>query len=244
MIASPCNDICTIDSESGLCVGCSRTPSEITNWIHYSDNQKKIILNSLKKRRNNIDSIHDNMLDNGIMNNLFNVAKKQIFPVGLILILAFARLIPHPPNFTPIIAVAIISGYFFKNFNLSVLILLAAMLISDLFIGFYENIIFVYLSLILITFIFHKISRKINFKNLFIYGFAGSVIFFVVSNFGVWALGSPGVYDIAYEKSLSGLIQCYILAIPFFGNTFLSTLIFSYPAIFFYRSLSTRSSPR
>ena len=178
------------------------------------------------------------------MQNLLNILKKEIFPISLIVILAFARLIPHPPNFTPIIAVAIISGYFFKNFNLSVLILLAAMLISDLFIGFYENIIFVYLSLILITFIFHKISRKINFKNLFIYGFAGSVIFFVVSNFGVWALGSPGVYDIAYEKSLSGLIQCYILAIPFFGNTFLSTLIFSYPAIFIYRSLTTRASTR
>ena len=75
------------------------------------------------------------------MQNLLIALRKDIFPVGLILILALARLIPHPPNFTPIIAVAIISGYFFKNFNLSVLILLAAMLISDLFIGFYENII-------------------------------------------------------------------------------------------------------
>ena len=178
------------------------------------------------------------------MQNLVNILKKEIFPISLIIILAFARLIPHPPNFTPIIAVAIISGYFFKNFNLSVLILLSAMLISDLFIGFYDNIIFVYLSLIVITFIFHKIRSNINFKNLFIYSFAGSVIFFVISNFGVWALGSPGVQDIAYEKSLNGLIQCYVLAIPFFGNTFLSTLIFSYPAIFIYRSQAARSSAR
>jgi len=178
------------------------------------------------------------------MQNLFTALKKEIFPISLILILAFARLIPHPPNFTPIIAVAIVSGYFFKNINLSLLTLLIAMLISDLFIGFYENVIFVYASLLLITFVFHKISNKINFKNLFIYGFAGSLIFFAVSNLGVWALGSPGVYDIAYEKSLSGLIECYILAIPFFGNTFLSTLIFAYPALFIYRSLIVRSSPR
>ena len=178
------------------------------------------------------------------MQNLFTVLKKEIFPISLILILAFARLIPHPPNFTPIIAVAIMSSYFFKNINLSLLILLIAMLISDLFIGFYENVIFVYVSLLLITFVFHKISNKINFKNLFICGFAGSLIFFVVSNFGVWALGSPGVYDIAYEKSLSGLIECYILAIPFFGNTFLSTLIFAYPAIFIYKALPARSSSR
>ena len=178
------------------------------------------------------------------MQNLLAALKKEIFPISLILILAFARLIPHPPNFTPIIAVAIVSGYFFKNINLSLLILLIAMLISDLFIGFYENMIFVYVSLLLITFIFHKISNKINFKNLFIYGFVGSVIFFVVSNFGVWALGSPGVNDIAYEKSLTGLIECYILAIPFFGNTFLSTLIFAYPGIFIYKFLPAWSGSR
>ena len=178
------------------------------------------------------------------MQNLLIVLKKEIFPISLILILAFARLIPHPPNFTPIIAVAIVSGYFFKNINLSLLTLLVAMLISDLFIGFYENMIFVYISLLLITLVFHKINKKINFKNLFIYGFAGSLIFFLVSNFGVWALGSFGVNDLPYEKSLTGLIECYILAIPFFGNTFLSTIIFAYPAIFFYKSLATGTSSR
>ena len=178
------------------------------------------------------------------MQNLINILKKEIFPISLILILAFARLIPHPPNFTPIIAVALVSGYFFKNINLSLLILLVAMLLSDLFIGFYENMIFVYASLLLITFVFHKISKKINYKNLFIYCFAGSLIFFIFSNFGVWALGSPGVLDVAYERNISGLVECYILAIPFFGNTFLSTLIFAYPGIFIYKSLPAWSGSR
>ena len=178
------------------------------------------------------------------MQNLSKNLKKEIFPIALILILALARLIPHPPNFTPIIAVAIMSGYFFKNINLSFLTLVVAMLIGDLFIGFYENMIFVYASLLLITFVFYKISNKINFKSLFIYGFIGSLIFFIISNFGVWALGSPGVYDIVYEKNLNGLVECYILAIPFFGNTFLSTVIVAYPAIFIYKSLAARVSPR
>ena len=178
------------------------------------------------------------------MQNFINILKKEIFPISLILILAFARLIPHPPNFTPIIAVALVSGYFFKNINLSLLILLVAMLLSDLFIGFYENMIFVYASLLLITFVFHKISKKINYKNLFIYCFAGSLIFFIFSNFGVWALGSPGVLDVAYERNISGLVECYILAIPFFGNTFLSTLIFAYPGIFIYKSLPAWSGSR
>jgi len=178
------------------------------------------------------------------MNKFFFDYKKQIFPVGLILILALSRLIPHPWNFTPVIAVAMMSGYFFKNIYFSLSILLIAMLIADVFIGFYENMIFVYLSLMFIAFVFFKISKKINFKNLFVYSFAGSLIFFMLSNFGVWILGSPGLDNIPYDKTLNGLIECYILAIPFFGNTFLSTLIFAYPGIFIYKSLPAWSGTR
>ena len=138
------------------------------------------------------------------MQNLLGNMKKEIFPIGLILILALSRLIPHPPNFTPIIAVAIMSGYFFKNIKLSFFVLLIAMLISDLFIGFYENIIFVYVALLLITFVFYKIANKINFKNLFIYSFVSALIFFITSNFGVWILGSPGVTNLPYDKTLDG----------------------------------------
>ena len=164
--------------------------------------------------------------------------ESYFLPIMLILILSFSRLIPHPPNFTPIIAVAIISSYFFKNIYLSFATLLVSMLLADAFIGFYNNMFFVYLSLLLIVFIFHRISEKMNFKNLFICGFIGSLIFFIISNFGVWVLGSPGVLDLPYEKNLNGLVECYVLAIPFFGNTFLSTLIFSYPAIFIYKSFN------
>jgi len=178
------------------------------------------------------------------MQNIYAIIKKEIFPIGLILILVFSRLIPHPWNFTPVIAVAMMSGYFFKNLYLSVSVLIISMLIADTFIGFYENIIFVYIALLLIAFTFYKIGKKINFKNLFLYSFAGSLAFFVISNFGVWVLGSPGLNDLPYEKSLSGLIECYILAIPFFGNTFLSTLIFAYPAIFIYKVLPAWASSR
>ena len=160
------------------------------------------------------------------MKNLTKLLQKEIFPVGLILLLVFFRLIHHPPNFTPLVAVAIMRGYLFKNLNLSFLVLFLSMLLADLFIGFYEHMFFVYLSLFLITFIFFKIAHKTNFKNLFIFGFFGSLIFFLISNFGVWVQGS------LYEKNLSGLINCYILAIPFFKNTILSTVIFSYAALY------------
>ena len=136
------------------------------------------------------------------------------------------------------------SGYFFKNIYLSFATLLISMLLADAFIGFYDNMLFVYLSLFLIVLLFYKISEKINFKNLFIYSFIGSIIFFIISNFGVWVLGSPGILDIPYERNLNGLVECYVLAIPFFPNTFLSTLIFAYPAIFIYKSLATWSRSR
>ena len=173
------------------------------------------------------------------MQNFSKIFKKEMFPIVLILILALARLIPHPPNFTPVVAVAIMSGYFFRNIYLTFATLFVAMVLADIFIGFYDHMLFVYLSLFLIAFLFYKISEKLNFKNLFIYGFAGSIIFFIVSNFGVWAIGSPGVYDVAYEKSLTGLIECYVLAIPFFKNTMLSTLIFSYLAFFVYKNFKS-----
>jgi len=243
VVDSPCNDTCATDLESELCIGCGRTKDEISNWLIYSDEQKKSVLQDLK-RRNNIDTRERYMLNNITMDNLINSFKKYTFPISLILILALARLIPHPPNFTPIIAVAIMSGFFFKNIYLSLGTLLIAMLLADAFIGFYNNILFVYLSLLLIAFIFYKISKKINFKNLFIYSFGSSIIFFVISNFGVWALGSPAVNNIPYEKSIEGLIQCYILAIPFFGNTFLSTVIFAYPAIYIFKSLPAWANSR
>ena len=160
------------------------------------------------------------------MKNFHFLIKKEFFPISLILILAFSRIIPHPPNFTPIITIAIMGGYLFRNIYLSIATLLISMLLSDAFIGFYKNMFFVYLSLIFIVYIFYKIGNKINFKNLFLFSIFGSFIFYLISNFGVWCFGS------LYEKNFNGLIECYFLAIPFFKNTLISTIIFSYAAFF------------
>ena len=67
---------------------------------------------------------------------------------------------------------------------------------------------------------------KISSSKIALASLSGSTIFYLISNFGVWALGSPGVSNLPYDKTLSGLIECYVFAIPFFPNTFLSTLIF------------------
>ena len=157
-----------------------------------------------------------------IMNFFSFIRSKNFFSILLILLLTLSRLIPHPPNFTPIIAIAVMSGFLFRNIYHSLTLLIISMLLSDLIIGYHNNIFFVYFPLIFITTIFSFFFTKLNFKNLFFYAFIGSLIFFVISNFGVWLLGN------LYEKNLNGLLNCYILAIPFFKNTFFSTIVFTY----------------
>lgn len=154
---------------------------------------------------------------------------KILYPLGIILILAFSRLIPHPPNFTPIISMALLGGYFFTNIYLSIIILILSVLLSDFFLGFYENMLFVYFTILTINLIFYNISYKINFKNLYLFSFSAAFIFYVTTNFGVWVTGN------LYEKNLNGLIECYFLALPFFKNTLISTLFYSYLGLFIFK---------
>ena len=84
------------------------------------------------------------------MQKLLKTLRREILPISLILILVFSRLIPHPPNFTPVIAVAIMGGYFFRNIYFCFATLLASMFLADMLLGFYENMIFVYTSLLII----------------------------------------------------------------------------------------------
>tara|TARA_Y100000590_G_scaffold87716_1_gene98365 strand:+ start:470 stop:991 length:522 start_codon:yes stop_codon:yes gene_type:complete len=156
----------------------------------------------------------------------FNFFNKDTYLVILVLILSISRLIPHPPNFTPIVAVAITSGFLFKKKYLSFAVLIISLLLSDFFIGFYKNMPAIYGTLLLITYFFFNIGNKINYKNLFVFSFLGALIFYLFTNLAVWI--SSGLY----EKSLAGLLECYILAIPFFRNTLISTIFYSYLVLF------------
>ena len=95
------------------------------------------------------------------MQRLLKTLKKEIFPISLILILALARLIPHPPNFTPIVAVAIMSSYFFRNMYLSFAVIIVSMLLADVFIGFYNNMFFAeYWAKVNNTKVYHFIAEQ------------------------------------------------------------------------------------
>ena len=136
--------------------------------------------------------------------------------IGVLIALSASRFIPHPPNFTSLLA---LSFYIPAVFGIRYIpIVVLSLLFTDLIIGFHSTILFTSGSVILIGLISKYFNKSIIFR---IFGaFIGAVIFFIVSNFGVWLGGSYG-----YE--LSGFLSCYILAIPFFGYSVLSTFIFS-----------------
>jgi len=137
--------------------------------------------------------------------------------LGIFLALAASRFIPHPPNFTSLIA---LSFYVPALLGLKFIpALLLCFLLTDLFIGFHSTIIFTWGSVVIIGLISKYFLNNI-YKRVF-GALLGASIFFVITNFGVWALGS-------YGYSFEGLIFCYILAIPFFSYNLISTFIFSF----------------
>jgi len=136
--------------------------------------------------------------------------------IGIFLTLAASRFIPHPPNFTSLLA---LSFYIPVLFGIRFLpILLFSFVLTDLVIGFHGVTFFTWGSIIVIglmsKFFISNITNRI-FGSLL-----GACLFYLITNFGVWSLGS-------YGYTLEGLIACYTLAVPFFAYSLISTFIFS-----------------
>jgi uncharacterized membrane protein len=133
------------------------------------------------------------------------------------------RLVPHLPNFTPIAAIALFGGTYL-NKKYAFIVPLVAMFISDIFLGFHSTMIYVYGSFLLTGVIGLWLKNHKNAKNVVGAALFSSVLFFLITNFGVWATGW-------YPKTLSGLMQSYVMGIPFFRNTILGDLC--YTGVFF-----------
>ena len=144
---------------------------------------------------------------------------KSVFVVSLIFFAILSRFLPHPPNFTPIAAIALLSSKGFANRWVAFLIPIVSLFISDLFLGLHTTIPFVYGSFILIA-LLGRYVKKINIFSVLL----SSSIFFLVTNLGVWLLH--------YPLSTEGLFQCYILALPFFLNTVIGDLVYGASLIY------------
>ena len=147
----------------------------------------------------------------------------------IVLLAVIARLVPHAPNFAPIGGLALFSGANFKN-KIALLIPLSAMFISDIFLGFHKTVPYVYVSFIIIALIGGLIKNN-KWQSLALASLTSSVLFFLITNLGVWATGTM------YVKNLDGLLQSYAMGLPFFRNTVLSDLFYSFSFFYGYRFL-------
>ena len=135
------------------------------------------------------------------------------------------RLVPHYPNFTPVAALALFGGAHLGKRWLALMVPLAALFLSDLFLGFHGFMLPVYLSFALVVLLGTLFQKNIRVLTVLGGALAASALFFLITNFAVW-LGSP-----FYPQSFSGLMQSYIAAIPFFHTTVLGDLFYS--SVFF-----------
>ena len=144
-----------------------------------------------------------------------------IMPMILFVLLVLSRMITEIPNFTATIALVMFTGYLIQNRFLSVLVILVSQVVSDLYLGIYSSMIFVYAAYISIALLSPIIMKKMNTKSVVLSSVISPSIFFIISNFGVWLIGAT------YTFNLSGLIACYVAGIPFFDESLISTVLFA-----------------
>ncbi len=151
--------------------------------------------------------------------------KTNIGIFGIVAMAVLLRLIPHPPNMAPIAGLALFSGAHLSK-KQAISISLLAMLVSDIFLGFHTTIPFVYGSFIATVFIGSLLKNNQKGTYILSASLASSLLFYIVTNFGVWLTSDM------YAKTSNGLLQTYVLAMPFFRNTILGDLVYTFS--FFY----------
>lgn len=144
--------------------------------------------------------------------------------VALIVLAALSRLLPHPPNFTPIEAMGLFAGSFLADRRLAFLVPLAAMALADVFLGLHAGMPVIYALIAFNVWLGMRAGPAPSAGRVAGYGLLAATVFFVVSNFAVWAMGA-GHY---YTQDVAGLVLCYTMALPFFGYTLAGMAVYSF----------------
>jgi hypothetical protein len=151
---------------------------------------------------------------------------------GLIVLAALTRLLPHPPNFSPVEAIALFGGAYFASRSLAVVVPLLGLFISDVVLGLvhggtyfqyfaHAEFWLVYACIAMSSVLGFGMRGRVTGARVLGYSLAGSVLFFLVTNFGTWAGGTM------YPHTADGLVAAYVAGIPFFQWTVLGTLVYS-----------------
>jgi hypothetical protein len=143
-----------------------------------------------------------------------------ILPLLIIGIAVLMRLIPHPANVAPIAAMALFGGAYLDR-KYALLLPLTAMFVSDLFLGFHASMPMVYASLILTGLIGMWLKHHKSVQTVFLASVGSSIIFFLLTNFNYWYVTS------LYPKTIEGVLQSYVMAIPFFRNSLVGDLFYN-----------------
>lgn len=150
----------------------------------------------------------------------------------IILILAVvSRFVDHSPNFTPTIALALFGGFYLPR-QWAVVVPISFMIVSDVFLGFHNTIFFTWGSVLLISVIGLRFRSKKSFTTYSLAGASSAILFFIITNLGAW----PTLYPVTWQ----GLTDCFVAAIPFFRNTFVSTVVYSTILYGVYEMLANR----
>ncbi|HEY3488359.1 MAG TPA: DUF6580 family putative transport protein [Gammaproteobacteria bacterium] len=158
--------------------------------------------------------------------------------VSVVLGLALYRILPHPANFTPVMAMALFAGAQFDDRRAAFLLPLLAMLISDLVLGFHATMVFVYAAISIVVLLGMAVRRRYQTSSIAWAAACGSLIFFIITNFGAWLL-SPELYS----RDGAGLLAAYIAAIPFYQSSLLADAVFT-SLLFGGWSVAERRFPR
>ncbi len=163
------------------------------------------------------------------------LSKKNTGIIALIIFVAAAtRLLPHPPNMTPVSAMALFGGAYFGKKYLGILIPFLALFLSNLvldnviyaqyydgFVLFTPNTWAVYGSIALIALLGMGLLKKVTFSRVLIGALSATAIFFLITNMGSW-LANP-----MYTKDFNGLMQSYVAGLPFLRNSLIGNLAYS-----------------
>ena len=166
------------------------------------------------------------------------MSQRTRFLLVLIVVAALSRLVPHPPNFTPVTAIALFGAARLASRWCAFLVPLAAMLLSDLALdvvvrfdvypgwmaqtrGLHSGSWVIYATMALVTVLGFTLRAKNSPSRIAGTTLAGSVVFFLVTNFAVWADGS------LYPRNVDGFVECYVQAIPYFGRSLAGDLLYA-----------------
>jgi len=164
---------------------------------------------------------------------------QQVLVGGLVILGVVARLVPHPANVTPLTAIALFGGTYLSR-RWAILLPLASVVISDLFLGLHGLMAWTWGSFVLAGLLGWWVRQQPRANRVATAALVSSTLFYLITNFGVWLVGDGGM---RYPHTLQGLVSCYGAALPFYRNAVFGDLTYTF-ALFQLYAWAVKALPR